>query len=150
MKAVLPPTGLRKMVSLQLELLQGQSDALKDGLDPKGPSNSKNAQKLLSAAFTPEGLVGAAGSFGRGVLSAGDRLREMIVPESLANLAGGWSGSAARDKRHFSKKQLSVQSRLQEELDEIIASSCPLCDSLVNDLEKEYARLPTDIESWKL
>jgi len=150
MKAILPSTGLRKMVSLQMELLQGQSEDLKAGIEAKGHVSSKANQKLLSTAFTPEGIVGAAGSFGRGVLSAGDKLREMIVPESLANLAGGWSGSNARDKQRLSKSQLSTQKRLQEELDEIIASSCPLCDGLVNDLEKEYVQLAGDVASWRL
>jgi hypothetical protein len=152
MKAILPPSGLRKMVSLQLELVQGHGNESKIGAESLDPQHPKNPQNLLTAAFNPDGfsVVGAAGSFGRGVLSAGDRLREMIVPESLANLAGGWSGSATRGKQRLSKQQLSVHTRLQEELDDIIASSCPLCDSLVNDLEKDYVQLPSDVESWRL
>jgi len=150
MKSLLPPSGLRKTLTLQMQLLPGNSfTEYKNGSEN---SDAKNAQNLLSAAFNQDGfsVVGAAGSFGRGVLSAGDRLREMIVPESLANLAGGWSSTTNREKEHLPKKELMRQKRLQEELDEIIAGSCPLCDSLASNVEKEYISLSSDIDSWRL
>jgi len=153
MKSLLNASGLRRMVALQMKLMHGTStEKMRLATDSMQNLSSKNSQKLLSAAHSQEGfsVVGAAGSFGRGVLSAGDRLREMIVPESLANLATGWSNTSARNKERLSKKELAQHTRLQEELDDIIAASCPLCDSLVNNLEKEYVTLPSDLESWRL
>jgi vacuolar protein sorting-associated protein 18 len=150
MKSQLQSSGLRKMLALQMQLLKEDSSE-ETGIVPTSAQNL-NTKKLLTAAFNQEGfsVVGAAGSIGRGVLNAGDRLREMIIPESLANLAGGWSNSSARDKTRLSKKEILLHSQLQEELDEIIAASCPLCDSLVNNLEKEYINSPGDAEGWRL
>jgi hypothetical protein len=150
MKCHLPSSTLRRLLSLQGQLQESGPGISTVTAESQNGIGFKAPRNLLAAAFNPEGLsvVNAAGSFGRGVLSAGDRLREMIVPESLASLmAGVWTNT---ETRSLSKQELSLQRRLQDDLDEILAGSCPLCDNTVSNLERVYVQSAEENPTWRL
>lgn len=105
---------------------------------------------LLSANFTAlanplQNGSRAANSLGRNILSAGDRLRDLIVPDALASIvsAPAWipsigigSGRSNGAETDGGKKT----EKLRAELDDVLASSCPLCDSVVAGLDKPFVK----------
>jgi len=147
------PHVLRKMVSLQTELVK--QNPVERPNTPESSIGGINAipRNLLSANFVPGGktVVNAAGSFGRGVLTAGDRLRDLIVPESLASVVGGWSnavGNNARDRPL--NRDARHKAQLRDELDELLTASCPLCDSMVRGLDKPFVEEVERDDSWSI
>jgi len=122
-----------------------------------------NQRTLLSANFAAPLQNGtrAAGSLGRNILSAGDKLRDLIVPESLANVvsAGMWStgldkvsmsvvwgGSGKGDEDHVTRKA----EKARAELDELLAGCCPLCENVVEGLDKPFVKDGEDDTSWQI
>lgn len=138
------------MLALQTELMRVTS---KPPTDRQGSVDGLNGsvrggRSLLSANFVPNGrtVVNAAGSLGRGMLSAGDKLRDLIVPESLASVVGGWGG----DKKTDLTKDAKRVAKLREELDDLLASSCPLCESTVLGLDKPFLAQGETDSSWQI
>ena len=118
----------------------------------------KPQRTLLSSNFTlpvPNGTRGT-NSLGRNLLSAGDKLRDLILPESLASVvsAGMWSTGMDRLWGSAEKRSdIDGQRRLEkarEELDELLASACPLCESVVAGLDKPFIEEGEEDDSWKL
>lgn len=69
----------------------------------------------------------------RKLLAAGDKLRELIVPDVLANAVSVVGGMGANGKK--SKKLVAQDPRdqerveqLREEIDKVLAASCVLCE----------------------
>jgi len=161
-KEYLSAVSLRKLVSLQNELLKAAQDSSVDrpsitapisGLPPVG----KAQRTLLSSNFASPAQNGtrAANSLGRNILSAGDKLRDLILPESLATVvsAGMWSTGLDRMWGSAEKRSdIDGQRRLEkarEELDELLASACPLCESVIAGLDKPFVKEGED-DSWKV
>lgn len=98
----------------------------------------------------------AAGSLGRNVISAGDRLRDMIVPDALASVVSapvGWipgMGMGMGRKHGIDKESEKKLAKLRAELDELLASSCPLCESVVAGLDKPFIKEGELDTSWAL
>ncbi|KZW02563.1 hypothetical protein EXIGLDRAFT_665057 [Exidia glandulosa HHB12029] len=181
-KEYLPPATLRKIVTLQTELVkaappppttaaaqaQQQQQVVLNGSRPgtpgtPGQQQQKRERTLLSAAFalpaaaiaipngrTALGAVTAANSLGRNVLSAaGTGLRELIVPESLANAISVW-GSRPAGAAGTGEKALVKTERVREELEALLAAACPLCESVVAGLDKPFV-LPEEVDaSWQI
>ena len=118
---------------------------------------------LLSATFTApvQNSARAANSLSRNILSAGDKLRDLIVPESLATVVSAgmwstgldrigldrmWSGGIKGDKNDMSKKM----EKAREELDELLAGSCPLCEGVIAGLDKPFVKEGEEDESWQI
>ena len=115
-----------------------------------GASNGAAPQRgLLSSNFVPNGrmMVNAAGSFGRGFLTAGDRLRDLIVPESLATVVGSWTGVGGQLPRDKGARNIE---KLRDELDQLLASSCPLCDSVIIAMDRPFVDAAEGDTGWEI
>ncbi|RDX50413.1 hypothetical protein OH76DRAFT_1402447 [Lentinus brumalis] len=168
-KDFLPAHALRRILALQTELMKTSQTTAIDRSTITNPSlisnpgthparNPSTQRTLLSANFGVPGIAtGARGAnaFGRSVLSAGDRLRDLIIPESLANLVtapAGWipgigSGGAKRDA---SEKDAEKVERMRRELEDVLAATCPLCESVVAGLDKPFVQHGEVDASWDL
>lgn len=171
-KEYLPAASLRRMIALQNELLKTAQQYPIDrpsitspvpGL-PGNPSARNAGQRtLLSASFAAPVQNGAraANSLGRNLLSAGDKLRDLVVPESLALVitAGMWSTGldrigldrmwAAGEKGEKNDAARRAE-KAREELDELLAGSCPLCEGVVAGLDKPFIKEGEDDDSWQI
>lgn len=89
------------------------------------------------------------------MISAGDRLRDLIVPDALATLVstptwipgmgGGGPKATVQDKMSGARAE-----KLRAELDDLLASSCPLCESVVVGLDKPFIKEGEVDTSWAL
>ncbi|TDL28590.1 DigA protein [Rickenella mellea] len=170
-KEYLPAHALRRILALQTEFL-ATTQATVDRANitgpnppiPQEPLRHTRQRTLLSAGFTAPLQNGtrAAGSLGRNILSAGDKLRDLIVPESLASVvsAGVWStgldrvgmgiiraGAAAGIGEKDKSKQMD---KAREELDELLASVCPLCENVVVGLDRPFVKAGEEDLSWQI
>lgn len=126
------------------------------GSNGKRPAHTRE-RTLLSANFgnlaTPliDGAR-AAGSLGRNVISAGDRLRDLIVPDALASVVSapvGWIPGMGK-KQGADKDEGKKIEKLRAELEEVLASSCPLCESVVAGLDRPFVKDGELDTSWAL
>jgi len=114
---------------------------------------------LLSANFGPivnplQNGAKAANLLGRSVISAGDRLRDLIIPDALAAvvstpnwLPGMGGGKASGNEKSIGEKKLET---MRVELDDLLSSSCPLCESVVAGLDKPFVMDGEVDTSWTL
>lgn len=175
-KEYLPAHALRRILALQTELMKAAPQPPADRISTaSGIQNSHGAaarpataqRALLSSNFTAPLQTGtrAAGSLGRNILSAGDKLRDLIIPESIASVvsAGMWStgfdkvglgmgaatgwmgGGKAQNGNHTGRTE-----KARDELEDLLASSCPLCESVVAGLDKGFVREGEDDSSWEI
>lgn len=171
-KEYLSSASLRRIVALQSELVKSAQQLPTDrssitspmpGLPNNMASQGTGQRTLLSAAFTApaQNSARAGNSLGRNILSAGDKLRDLIVPESLATVVSAgvwstgldrigldrmWSGGNKGDKNDASKKL----EKAREELDELLAGSCPLCEGVIAGLDKPFVKEGEEDESWQI
>ncbi|GMK58572.1 hypothetical protein CspeluHIS016_0600140 [Cutaneotrichosporon spelunceum] len=130
----LPSPSLRRILHLQDELVR--SDA---------PGHHRLLSSQFSGTSTPRRQESAsAADFlfgpGRRVLAAGDRLRELIVPDALAQAVVGGK-----------KKRPQDESRLEAaraELDALVAAVCPLCEGAAAAIDKPFVREGEDAGDW--
>lgn len=112
---------------------------------------------LLSANFGPivnplQNGAMAANLLGRSVISAGDRLRDLIIPDALATLVStpnwlpGIGGGTKTSETLDEKKQEGMRA----ELEELLSSNCPLCESIVAGLDKSFIAEGEVDTSWAL
>jgi hypothetical protein len=97
---------------------------------------------------------------------AADRLRDMIVPDALASaialpsfpwtggvgggIGGGFGGAnAKKDGKVLSESEKTRLEKVKENLDELLASSCPLCESALSGLDKPFVE-PDEEDTWRL
>ncbi|KAH7104620.1 Pep3/Vps18/deep orange family-domain-containing protein [Auriculariales sp. MPI-PUGE-AT-0066] len=170
-KEYLPPAALRKIVSLQTELVktappppatasqvQGQQangNASPGSLTPSGTPNQLKQRTLLSAALLP---VNAANALSRGVFNASINvanvtatgLRELIVPESLAGAITMWGPGGKSKALETGDAQVAKVEKIREELEDLLASACPLCESVVVGLDKPFLQPGEVDESWQI
>lgn len=129
-------------------------------------SRAPTQRTLLSSTFTGPVTNGAraANSLGRNLLSAGDKLRDLIVPESLASVVSGgmWStgldrigldrmwGSAAVGDRGEKTEFGRRLEKARKELDELLAGACPLCEGVVAGLDRPFVKEGEEDDSWQI
>ncbi|KAH8835865.1 Pep3/Vps18/deep orange family-domain-containing protein [Flagelloscypha sp. PMI_526] len=160
-----PAHVLRRIINLQTELMQGSTPTTLNGdVNPISqpstpvPGVPKSAKHtLISAGFAPiQGGTKAAVGLGRGLLSAGDKLRDLIVPDALAAVVSapvGWMPGMGGSRKGGPKKTIiggKKAEKLVAELDDLLASSCPLCESVVAGLDKPFVKEGEDDTSWAL
>lgn len=112
---------------------------------------------LLSANFGPianplQNGARAANLLGRSVISAGDRLRDLIIPDALAAVVSAptWIPGIG-GKRTGNEIEGGVKAeKLRAELDDLLASTCPLCESVVFGLDKPFVKEGEVDTSWAL
>jgi hypothetical protein len=158
-KEYLPSHALRRILTLQTELVRGSAKERGITNPQRPPAPPVPQRTLLSANFAiPNGRVipgipGVPGSgLTRNLVAAGDRLRDLIVPESLASVVGGvWgTGGNKRNTAGSEGRDAEKAEKMREELDELLASSCPLCESVVAGLDKPFIVDGEVDESWQL
>jgi hypothetical protein len=119
------------------------------------PTRQPTQRTLLSSNFgnpLPNGIR-AANELGRNVLSVGDRLRDRIVPDTLASLVAahvGWIPGIG-GKRAGSEQDLGQKTeKLRIELDNLLAGSCPLCETVITGLDKPFVKDGEVDTTWDL
>ncbi|KAF7320295.1 Vacuolar protein sorting protein [Mycena kentingensis (nom. inval.)] len=159
-KEYLPQHSLRKILALQNELVKGAAvapslngTALSGGLPP--PRQPASQRTLLSANFVVNPLQTGTRAIGRNLLSAGDKLRDLIVPDALAAAvsAPGWMPGMGGGKKGVESDEIKKAKavRLRAELEEMLSSSCPLCESVVAGLDKPFVAEGEVVDSsWAL
>jgi hypothetical protein len=129
-------------------------DTPSQGQAPRQPP----AQRvLLSANFAnipnplPNGAR-AAKAVGRNIISAGDRLRDLIVPDALAAIisAPTWIPGMGGSRTQGTGADGSKTEKLRAELDDVLASNCPLCESVVASLDRPFVKEGEVDTSWTL
>jgi hypothetical protein len=90
------------------------------------------------------------------LLAAGDRLRELIIPDALAQAvsvvgAGVGVGSSKRSRALREGGGAVDEARAAEarkELDELVAGVCPLCEGSVAGIDKPFISEGEDVGDW--
>ncbi|KAJ7293441.1 Pep3/Vps18/deep orange family-domain-containing protein [Mycena rebaudengoi] len=159
-KEYLPQHALRRILALQNELVKGAGPHPQlNGTNPPtlpAPARQPATQRtLLSANFVVNPLQTGTRVLGRNLLSAGDRLRDLIVPDALAAVvsAPAWMPGMGGGKKNGIEKeggQKAKTARLRAELEDVLASSCPLCESVVAGLDKPFVKEGEVDTSWAL
>jgi len=150
-KEYLPAPALRKILALQSELVKDTSQ----GQVPR----QAPARALLSANFVnipsplPNGAraAKAANLLGRNIISAGDRLRDLIVPDALAAIVSAptWMPGVGPRGQGAGADGNKLE-KLRAELDDVLASNCPLCESVVAGLDRPFVKEGEVDTSWAL
>ncbi|KAF8973878.1 DigA protein [Flammula alnicola] len=166
-KEYLPAATLRRIVTLQTELMKDASKGRgghvsKPTLIVNPPTGRQPAPQrtLLSANFGPivnplQNGAKAANLLGRSVISAGDRLRDLIIPDALASVVTGsnWLPGMGGGNRPSGEEKTAGDKKLETlraELEDMLSSSCPLCDSVVAGLDKPFVMDGEVDTSWTL
>ena len=175
-KEFLPAPALRRILALQTELMKSSQTTAIDRTAITNPSllpathparqaatGPAPAQRALLSANFGVGSVSVPGArganaLGRNILSAGDRLRDLIIPDALANLVtapAGWIpgiglGGGGGAKRDAGEKDAEKVERTRRELEDVLAANCPLCESVVAGLDKPFVQAGEVDASWDL
>ncbi|PBL01206.1 hypothetical protein ARMGADRAFT_1007238 [Armillaria gallica] len=157
-KEYLPPHSLRRMITLQNELVKGAAGNPANVSSAPNPSqnNPRNPQSrtLLSSNF-PNPLQNgtrAANLLGRSVLSAGDKLRDLIVPDALAAAVSpsAWIPGMGGRKNEIDTDGGKKVERLRAELDNMLACNCPLCEGVIVGLDRPFVKEGEVDTTWTL
>ena len=135
-KETLPASSLRRILHLQDELVR-----LAKPIKYVSADQENKTRTLLSAGSAPtsavEGIASAldpsslllGGS--RKLLAAGDKLRELIIPDVLASAVSAVSGKGAKGDQSMVANDARDQGRietLRAEIDQVLAATCVLCE----------------------
>ncbi|KAJ4484856.1 Pep3/Vps18/deep orange family-domain-containing protein [Lentinula edodes] len=152
-KEYLAAHSLRRILALQTELMKGAgTPIISANITSPAPVNPAvqpqsrqphTQRTLLSANFTNPLQNGtrAANLLGRNLLSAGDKIRDLIVPDALAALVSAptWIPGIGGGRRNGNDTDGGKKvEKLRAELDDLLASNCPLCESVVVGLDKPF------------
>jgi hypothetical protein len=100
---------------------------------------------LLAAPLAPAAI-------GRNVFAAANQLKDLIIPDALANTIAlpfqPWTGGGFGQSKKNGKEGRKAE-KIREELDELLASSCPLCESVVAGLDRPFIG-EDEVDSWQL
>ena len=137
---------------------QGPIDRSHSPVPQKPPHRQPTSQRtLLSSNFTnPIPNSARAANVGRNILSAGDKLRELVVPDTLVTLVTapvGWIPGIGLGggRRNGADPELGKKAeKLRTELENVLSSNCPLCESVVAGLDKPFIESGEVDTSWDL
>lgn len=146
----LPPASLRRIYHLQEELVSKSDPSSRALLSSSFPAQSgsntpNNARKQNTGSTATDLLLGVTGR--NKLLAAGDRLRELIIPDVLAQAVTvvgqgvGVGPSSTASKKKNSKRETGSEEKAlkaKAELDKIVAAVCPLCEGSVVGLDKPF------------
>lgn len=139
----------------QRTLLSSQFTAAANDRPGSGGAGNTAASLIANPVTGLLALSTAPVYLGRNMFVAADRLKDMIVPDALANAIAlpslPWGGVGGDGKK--GKKAGDVEGekgeKARESLDELLASSCPLCESVVVGLDKPFIE-PEEVDAWQL
>ncbi|KAF8321357.1 hypothetical protein DL93DRAFT_2073232 [Clavulina sp. PMI_390] len=171
-KEYLYPTSLRRIIHLQDELMRLTNTAPQKGSESRQnsvivangqqPLGAQQARNLLSAgANIGRAVVAPAITGGKVMVAAGAGLRDLIIPESLAtaitsninlniNIVPGWGAGGEEKAIKSTQRARERAEKLKNELDELLAAECPLCQSVVVGLDKPFVLSGEVDHSWDL
>ncbi|BEI91213.1 uncharacterized protein CcaverHIS019_0400330 [Cutaneotrichosporon cavernicola] len=129
----LPSPSLRRILHLQDELVRSDAPGHRLLSSQFSGTSTPRRQETASAA---DFLLGP----GRRVLAAGDRLRELIVPDALAQAVVGGKKNRPQDESRLEAARA--------ELDALVAAVCPLCEGAVAAIDKPFVREGEDAGDW--
>jgi hypothetical protein len=140
------------LLSLQNEIVKGKAGSV-DRTDTTSVDGITGTQRtLLSQNLAAQN--GQTNSLGRNLLSAGDRLRDLIIPDALVTVItspAGWIpgiGGAQRSALVETGAGKRLEN-LRSELEDILASACPLCESVIVGLDKSFTKGEPDT-TWEV
>lgn len=176
MTEFLPGPQLRRLLHLQNELVKQDGPRLllsqnypSSGTStPLGPSSQRRREQQTSGNTATDLLLGVSGR--NKLLAAGDRLREMIIPDALAQAVtavgstvasgvplpaislglGGQTGKKGKKDGFKDKNEEKRLEGLTRELDDLVAAVCPLCEGSVLGLDKGFVREDEDVTDWEV
>ena len=115
---------------------------------------SANFGNIAGLAANPlKGSAQAANVLGRSVITAGDRLRDLIVPDALVSIVSNptWIPGMGGGKKGGVDRDLGQEGeKLRMELEDVLASNCPLCEGVVAGLDKPFVKAGEIDGSWAL
>lgn len=149
------------MLLLQDEIVKGKAGSIDRSdatpIDGNAATWHPGTQRTLIsqnlAAQTQNGQR-QSNAIGRNLLSAGDRLRDLIMPDALVTVItspAGWIpgiGGAQRNALVESGAAKRLE-KLRSELEDTLASACPLCESVIVGLDKSFTKGEPDT-TWEV
>jgi len=157
----MPAHVLRRLLSLQDEIVKGKAGSVDRSdatpIDGSTATWQPGLQRTLlsqNPATQTQNGSRQANSLGRNLLSAGDRLRDLVVPDALVTVItspAGWipgigGGQKSALVEAGAAKRLE---KLRSELEDILASACPLCESVIVGLDKSFTTGEADT-TWEV
>ncbi|KAL4070829.1 Pep3/Vps18/deep orange family-domain-containing protein [Scleroderma citrinum] len=152
----LPTPALRRILALQTELVKESQTGPVDRSAAATPDGQPTRQRTLLSANFVNPLQNGTKAVGRNILFAGDKLRDLIVPDALAAVVSapaGWipgMGLGAGKKAGSGRDGEKQAERLRAELDEVLASNCPMCEGVVAGLDKPFVNTDELDTTWAL
>jgi len=149
------------LLALQDEIVKGRTGSIdrSEALSIDGSAalwQPGTQRTLLSQSLTGQTQNGhrQTNSIGRNLLSAGDRLRDLIVPDALVTVItspAGWiPGIGGAQKNALVESATGKRlEKLRSELEDILASACPLCESVIAGLDKSFTKGEPDT-TWEV
>ncbi|KAI0286980.1 Pep3/Vps18/deep orange family-domain-containing protein [Russula aff. rugulosa BPL654] len=160
-KEYLPAHALRRLLALQDEIVKGKSGSI-DRMEALSIDGSAGLwqpgtqRTLLSQSLASQTQNGhrQTNSIGRNLLSAGDRLRDLIVPDALVTVItspAGWIPGIGGGQKNVLVESATGKrlEKLRSELEDILASACPLCESVIAGLDKSFTMGEPDT-TWEV
>ena len=157
----LPSVTLRRILHLQNELvsqstappgrtlLSSSFSASGTATPLKGDGSKNPREAITSGSAATDLLFGVAGR--NRLIAAGDRLRELIIPDALAQAVSVGVGGGKKSK---SKKEKDTDETradaVRQELDDLVAGVCPLCEGAVAGLDKPFVADGEDMGDWEV
>lgn len=162
----LPAPALRRILHLQNGLVRSDAST-RTLLSQTFPASSgtstpvartKGREMPTSGNAATDLLLGVTGR--NKLLAAGDKLRDLIIPDALAQavtavgssvvsgVAGvGAGGSAKKSKKERDRDDARAEVA-KKELDELVAGVCPLCEGAVMELDKPFIKEDEAVGDW--
>ena len=84
------------------------------------------------------------------LIAAGDRLRELIIPDALAQAVSVGVGGGRKSKKQDRVEDHSRAQEARKELDDLVAAVCPLCEGAVVGLDKPFIESGEDVGDWTI
>jgi hypothetical protein len=149
------------LLALQDEIVKGKAGSIDRSetlpIDGSAALWQPGTQRtLISQSLTAQTQNGQrqTNSIGRNLLSAGDRLRDLIMPDALVTVItspAGWiPGIGGAQKNALVESATGKRlEKLRSELEDILASACPLCESVIAGLDKSFTKGEPDT-TWEV
>ena len=152
---ILPPHTLRRILHLQNELVARQPDSgaralLSSNYSPAGSGSNtpRKSNHITSGSTATDLLLGVTGR--NKLMAAGDRLREMIIPDALAQAVSIGVGVGKKTKKKDRYEDHTRVEEARKELDELVAAVCPLCEGAIVGLDKPFIKEGEEGSDWDI
>ncbi|WOO79548.1 Vacuolar protein sorting-associated protein 18 [Vanrija pseudolonga] len=148
----LPAPSLRRILHLQNELTSRSAvpgrQLLSQGFEGGTATPPRRANTAAGAAASAaDFLLAVPGR--KTLVAAGDKLRDLIVPDVLAQAVTAVGGSGRTRKKRDPDEEARAEAA-RKEIDSLVAGVCPLCEGSVAAIDKPFIREDEDLSDWAL